>query len=79
MLPRDKNGVVDQQLKVYGTRNIRVVDLSVVPLMPSVHPQGSLWCQSEPIQNQLNVSPGTVYTIAEIGAHNGIGCTLRIC
>ncbi|KAH9929344.1 GMC oxidoreductase [Fomitopsis serialis] len=29
MLPKEHNGVVDPELKVYGTNNIRVVDLSV--------------------------------------------------
>ncbi|EJT96820.1 GMC oxidoreductase [Dacryopinax primogenitus] len=39
MLPREKGGVVDPQLKVYGTENVRVVDLSVVPLHVAAHPQ----------------------------------------
>jgi choline dehydrogenase len=33
MLPREKGGVVDDQLKVYGTSNIRVVDASIFPLI----------------------------------------------
>lgn len=33
MLPADKGGVVDERLKVYGTRNLRVIDASVFPLM----------------------------------------------
>ncbi|EKM50925.1 uncharacterized protein PHACADRAFT_128563 [Phanerochaete carnosa HHB-10118-sp] len=41
MLPRELGGVVDPQLKVYGTKNIRVVDLSILPLQLSVHPQGT--------------------------------------
>ncbi|KII91114.1 hypothetical protein PLICRDRAFT_173018 [Plicaturopsis crispa FD-325 SS-3] len=37
MLPRDKGGVVDPKLKVYGTSNIRVVDLSIVPIHFASH------------------------------------------
>ncbi|KIY49901.1 alcohol oxidase, partial [Fistulina hepatica ATCC 64428] len=37
MAPREEGGVVDPKLKVYGTKNIRVVDLSVVPLHISSH------------------------------------------
>ncbi|KAI0687618.1 GMC oxidoreductase [Cytidiella melzeri] len=32
MLPRDSGGVVSPEMKVYGTTNVRVVDVSVVPL-----------------------------------------------
>jgi len=39
MLPRDKQGVVDSKLKVYGTRNLRVVDISVLSLHVAAHPQ----------------------------------------
>jgi len=39
MLPRDKGGVVDPRLKVYGTHNLRVVDLSIVPLQISAPTQ----------------------------------------
>jgi len=39
MLPREKGGAVDSSLKVYGTKNVRVADLSVVPLQVGVHTQ----------------------------------------
>ncbi|KAH9917647.1 GMC oxidoreductase [Epithele typhae] len=39
MLPRDKGGVVDPQLRVYGTKNVRVADLSIIPLTPCCHTQ----------------------------------------
>ena len=40
MLPKEKNGVVDPNLVVYGTSNIRVCDLSILPLHFASHPQG---------------------------------------
>ncbi|KAJ8087636.1 hypothetical protein PM082_006469 [Marasmius tenuissimus] len=47
MLPREKNGVVDTHLKVYGTTNIRVVDLSIVPLHISAHTQATVYTIAE--------------------------------
>ncbi|KAH9850810.1 GMC oxidoreductase [Lenzites betulinus] len=43
MLPKCSGGVVDPELKVYGTKNLRVVDLSVVPLHFAAHPQASVY------------------------------------
>lgn len=37
MLPREDGGVVDENLKVYGTSNLRVVDASVTPIAMSCH------------------------------------------
>ncbi|KAH6616486.1 hypothetical protein C7974DRAFT_416615 [Boeremia exigua] len=39
LLPEKDGGVVDAQLKVYGTKGLRVVDASVIPLLPSAHIQ----------------------------------------
>jgi len=47
MLPREKNGVVDPKLKVYGTTNLRVVDLSIVPLHVSAHTQSIAYAIGE--------------------------------
>jgi len=38
MLPKEKGGVVDNQCKVYGTTNVRVVDASIFP----THVQGNI-------------------------------------
>ncbi|KAL0569975.1 hypothetical protein V5O48_011980 [Marasmius crinis-equi] len=47
MLPREKNGVVDTHLKVYGTKNIRVVDLSIAPLHFAAHSQATVYTIAE--------------------------------
>ena len=47
MLPKDKGGVVDPQLRVYGTRGLRVVDLSVIPLAPAAHTQCPVYALAE--------------------------------
>ncbi|KAI0331245.1 GMC oxidoreductase [Cubamyces sp. BRFM 1775] len=47
MLPKENGGVVDSQLKVYGTRNVRVVDLSVLPLHIAAHPQSTVYAIAE--------------------------------
>ncbi|CAI7613830.1 unnamed protein product [Penicillium bialowiezense] len=47
MLPRDNGGVVDSHLKVYGTRNLRVVDASIFPLEPSGNIQSTVYAVAE--------------------------------
>lgn len=47
MLPRSDGGVVDQNLKVYGTKNLRVVDASVFPLIPHANPMATVYAVAE--------------------------------
>ena len=47
MLPREEGGVVDQDLVVYGTSNLRVVDWSVMPVQISGHPQTAVYAVAE--------------------------------
>lgn len=47
MLPREKGGVVDQDLVVYGTRNLRVVDASIFPVIPQANPMGTVCAVAE--------------------------------
>lgn len=44
---RDSEGVVDERLVVRGTRNLRVVDASVFPLMPRGNPITSVYAVAE--------------------------------
>lgn len=43
ILPLEKGGVVDAELKVYGIDNLRVVDASVIPVLPSAHIQTAVY------------------------------------
>ncbi|KAI3599065.1 glucose oxidase [Moniliophthora roreri] len=47
MMRRSLGGVVNAQLKVYDTANVRVVDASVVPLHVSAHLQATLYGVAE--------------------------------
>lgn len=47
MMPREKGGVVDSELKVYGTSNLRVVDASVLPFQTSGHPTSTIYAVAE--------------------------------
>ncbi|ESK81219.1 glucose oxidase [Moniliophthora roreri MCA 2997] len=47
-LPQEAGGVVDPEtLIVYGTSNVRVVDCSVVPLIPGIHTQSIAYAIAE--------------------------------
>lgn len=47
MLPREHGGVVDPELKVYGTTNLRVVDASIFPLIPHANPMATVYAVAE--------------------------------
>ncbi|KAM0815407.1 hypothetical protein AB5N19_01201 [Seiridium cardinale] len=47
MLPLEEGGVVDSSLRVYGVSNLRVVDASIVTVLPSGHNQGTVYAFAE--------------------------------
>ena len=47
MLPKDKGGVVDEKLRVYGTTNLRVCDASIFPLIPRANPMSTVYAVAE--------------------------------
>ncbi|KAI0768345.1 GMC oxidoreductase [Trametes elegans] len=58
MLPQDKGGAVDPSLKVYGTANVRVVDLSVLPLQLSTHTQAAVYAIAEQAADIIKLEHG---------------------
>lgn len=47
MRPQEAGGVVDTRLKVYGVKNLRIVDASVFPLEPSGNIQSTVYAVAE--------------------------------
>ncbi|PBK88386.1 FAD-linked reductase [Armillaria gallica] len=56
MMKRSLGGVVDSQLKVYDTSNVRVVDASIVPLQISAHLSAGLYGVAEKAADLIKVS-----------------------
>lgn len=47
MLPREKAGVVDARLRLYGVENLRVVDSSAIPLISTANIQATVYAFAE--------------------------------
>jgi choline dehydrogenase-like flavoprotein len=47
MLPREKGGVVDNRLRVWGVKGLRIVDASVFPLTTRGNPMGTVYAVAE--------------------------------
>lgn len=50
MLPRGLGGVVDNELRVYGVRGLRVIDISVWPMITSAAPTATMYGQGEKVR-----------------------------
>ncbi|KAI2625206.1 GMC oxidoreductase [Xylaria nigripes] len=55
MMPCRAGGVVDTRLRVYGTRNLRVVDASIIPLIPGGHIQSVIYALAEKAADMIKL------------------------
>lgn len=53
MMPREKGGVVGPDLKVHGADGLRIVDISVLPLLPSSHLSATAYAVGEKVSSKL--------------------------
>lgn len=49
MMTREYGGVFDPQLLVYGIRNVRVVDASIMPIVPGTHKSLEVYAVAEKV------------------------------
>ncbi|KAK0755066.1 GMC oxidoreductase-like protein [Schizothecium vesticola] len=47
MMPKPKGGVVGRDLKVHGAKGLRVVDMSVLPILPAAHLSATAYAVGE--------------------------------
>lgn len=47
MLPEEDDGVVDSRLRVYGVEGLRVIDVSIFPVLPDVNLVGPVYMVAE--------------------------------
>ena len=53
MMPQNKGGVVDPNMKVYGFDNLRVIDISVYSTIPAAPPQAIVYGAAEKIADTI--------------------------
>lgn len=57
MMPRELGGVVDSKFLVHGSENVRVVDASVIPIIPSSHTQAIVYAIAEKAADTIASTP----------------------
>jgi choline dehydrogenase-like flavoprotein len=58
MMPKRLGGVVDSELRVWGIQGLRVVDASVIPLIPATHLQATIYALAEKAADMIKGNRG---------------------
>ncbi|KAF9446588.1 GMC oxidoreductase [Macrolepiota fuliginosa MF-IS2] len=53
MMRREEGGVVDERLRVYGVKRLRVVDASILPIEIGAHTQATVYALAEKVTNLI--------------------------
>jgi len=60
MIPRNLGGVVGPDLRVHGAAGLRVVDISILPFLPSAHTSSTAYAIAEKVSGIVNVAGYTL-------------------
>ena len=75
MMPLDLGGVVSPELLIYGTQNLRVVDSSIMPMLPAAHLQAIVYGVAEKVSIQAShAAPSSSKTNTTAGCRYYRGC-----
>ncbi|KAL8973972.1 MAG: hypothetical protein Q9197_001785 [Variospora fuerteventurae] len=78
MLPLEQGGVVDPQLRVYGTQNLRVVDAGIFPMIPAAHLQAVVYAVAEKLVVRFSFEPSRESDYVLCRDHFGLKLDNRI-
>jgi choline dehydrogenase-like flavoprotein len=52
MMPKNKGGVVGPDLKVHGAPGLRVIDMSILPLVPGTYISATVYAVGEKVSHK---------------------------
>ena len=73
MFPRHRGGVVDRELMVYGTTNLRIVDASMIPFIPRGNIQSTVYAVAEKAADIIKDVHGLKVYVNGEAMVNGLG------
>lgn len=68
MMPKELGGVVDQELRVYGVKNLRIIDASIMPTLPGGNTCQTVYAVAEKVSHQCMLRLSLIFNIAD-GLH----------